>query len=193
MPSLRGLCGHQPSRHFSTPAASTTGQTRLKAVATGLVFATSLTVFATTATAAPQPKLNPQGELDAPARTAISFTHTPTGYSVGTPNENEARPGLSIVKLYIADYVFKHGTPEDKAKATVMIQRSDDNIASELYSRYPDSINATARAYGLNNTHGAPHWGNSTTSTRDTVTFLEAKKRETRLIQSSSPCAPPHQ
>lgn len=67
------------------------------------------------------------------------------------------------MKLYIADYMFKHGSPENKAKATQMIRTSDDAIASELYGRYPDSINATARYYGLANTHGASHWGNSTT------------------------------
>lgn len=143
-----------------------------------LLAAASLPTATATALAAPQPRLNPQGVIEAPARTQISFNHTATGFHAGTANENEARPGLSIVKLYIADYVFKHGSPEDKAKATQMIRTSDDAIASELYGRYPDSINATARDYGLANTHGASHWGNSTTSSRDTADFLAAKKRE---------------
>ncbi|MDO5030232.1 MAG: hypothetical protein Q4E11_06555 [Corynebacterium sp.] len=145
---------------------------------TGVIALTGLPLAAGNAAAAPQPKLNGQGTIDAPARTQISFDYTPTGTHFGTANENEARPGLSIVKLYIADYVYKHGTEADKAKATQMIRYSDDNIASELYGRYPNSINATASEYGLSNTHGAAHWGNSTTSSADTVKFLEAKKRE---------------
>lgn len=162
------------ARHRLTPRPSRAIRLGL----TGVIAVTSLPLAAGNVAAAPQPKLTPQGTIDAPGRTQISFTHTPTGAHYGTANENEARPGLSIVKLYIADYVFKHGTEADKAKATQMIRYSDDNIASELYGRYPDSINATAREYGLSNTHGAGHWGNSTTSSADTVKFLEAKKRE---------------
>ena len=162
------------ARHRLTPRPSRAIRLGL----TGVIAVTSLPLAAGNVTAAPQPKLTPQGTIDAPGRTQISFTHTPSGAHYGTANENEARPGLSIVKLYIADYVFKHGTEADKAKATQMIRYSDDNIASELYGRYPDSINATAREYGLSNTHGAGHWGNSTTSSADTVKFLEAKKRE---------------
>ncbi|WP_255468453.1 class A beta-lactamase-related serine hydrolase [Corynebacterium sp. LK29] len=162
------------ARHRLTPRPSRAIRMGL----TGVIAVTSLPLAAGNVAAAPQPKLTPQGTIDAPGRTQISFTHTPSGTHYGTANENEARPGLSIVKLYIADYVFKHGTEADKAKATEMIRYSDDNIASELYGRYPDSINATAREYGLSNTHDAGHWGNSTTSSADTVKFLEAKKRE---------------
>lgn len=165
------------ARHRLTPRPSRAIRMGL----TGVIAVTSLPLAAGNVAAAPQPKLTPQGTIDAPGRTQISFTHTPSGTHYGTANENEARPGLSIVKLYIADYVFKHGTEADKAKATEMIRYSDDNIASELYGRYPDSINATAREYGLSNTHGAGHWGNSTTSSADTVKFLEAKKRENPL------------
>ncbi|QPK83232.1 hypothetical protein G7Y29_10500 [Corynebacterium qintianiae] len=111
-------------------------------------------------------------------RTSITFTHTPTGNTVGTPNEHESRPGLSIVKLYIADYVYDHGTDADKADAFRMLQVSDDGIASALYERYPDSIDSTSRKYGLHDTHAAPHWGYSTTSTYDSTRYLEARKRD---------------
>lgn len=176
------------------PSASRIPRTSRLALAACLATA-SLPTVATGALAAPQPRLNPQGSIEAPARTQISFKHTPTGFHVGTVNENEARPGLSIVKLYIADYVFKHGSPQDKAKATQMIRVSDDAIASELYGSYPDSINATAREYGLTNTQGAAHWGDSTTSSRDTANFLAAKKRENPVdpvllaMKTSSPVA----
>ncbi|ALA68744.1 hypothetical protein [Corynebacterium lactis] len=36
------------------------------------------------------------------------------------------------MKLYIADYMFKHGSPENKAKATQMIRTPDDAIAPSI-------------------------------------------------------------
>ncbi|SDS36218.1 hypothetical protein [Corynebacterium timonense] len=113
-----------------------------------------------------------------PPRTAISFTHSPSGFQAGSPNQHEARSGLSIVKLYIADYVFDHGSAADHAAAVQMLRTSDDGIATALYTRYPDSIAATARKYGLRTTHAGAAWGASTTSTYDSAAFLEARKRD---------------
>lgn len=112
-----------------------------------------------------------------PSRTAITVDSPAVHAS--TANANEARPGLSTVKLYIADYALNHGdgSAEDRALAERAIRYSDDNAALQLYNKYPNSINATANNYGLSNTHGASHWGNSTTSTNDTAKFLEAKKK----------------
>lgn len=59
-----------------------------------------------------------------------------------------------------------------------MLRYSDDAIASQLYAKYPSSIAETTQKYGLADTHAAAHWGNSTTSTADSVKYLEAKKRE---------------
>ncbi|WKD60145.1 hypothetical protein CCICO_00410 [Corynebacterium ciconiae DSM 44920] len=148
------------------------------AVSTAVIASAAAPLLATSAAAAPVPRTNPNGTISAPGRTQISFEHTLTGFHAGTANEHESRPGLSIVKMYIADYVFTHGTPEEKAQATQMLRTSDDRIASQLYAKYPQSINATASAYGLRDTHGAAHWGNSTTSTADSVKYLEAKKRQ---------------
>ena len=57
----------------------------------------------------------PSGIADVPPQTALSFADTPSGTRVGTANQGEARPGLSIVKLYVADYMIRHGdgAPED--------------------------------------------------------------------------------
>lgn len=160
----------------------------------GAVIGAPIIAAAAPALAAPLPNVDGNGNLTAPARTQISL-NGPVGFHVGTANEHEARPGLSIVKLYIADYVYKHGAPEDQAKATRMIQHSDDAIASELYAKYPNSINATASAYGLENTNGAAHWGNSTTSSYDTAKFLAAKQQENpadpvlAAMQTASPVA----
>ncbi|RAV33724.1 hypothetical protein [Corynebacterium heidelbergense] len=150
---------------------------RRTAVATAAAAAAATMLGAPLADAAPTP-ITQNGMIPAPPRTQISFQNSVTGFHAGTANENESRPGLSIVKMYIADYVFAHGTPEDQAQATQMLRFSDDRIASQLYAKYPNSINDTAGAYGLNRTHGAAHWGNSTTSTADSVRYLEAKKHQ---------------
>lgn len=140
------------SQASTTRRLTTTG-------AVALAVTTATTLATAPASAAPRPVQDPQGSIVSPARTQISFTHSPTGFIAGTRNQHEARPGLSIVKLYIADYVFKHGTPADKARASEMIRTSSDAIASQLYRKYPQSIAATARTYGLRNTHSNAHWG----------------------------------
>ncbi|QIX53939.1 hypothetical protein [Rhodococcus sp. DMU1] len=98
--------------------------------------------------------------------------------STGTDNHTEARPGLSTVKLYIADYMLRHGdgSTRDRQLARQMIQDSDDHAASLAYAKYPQSIDATAAEFELSSTHGDHRWGISTTSTADTAAFLEAKK-----------------
>jgi hypothetical protein len=115
---------------------------------------------------------------DVPARTSISFQESRTGYRVGTANQHEARPGLSIVKLYIADHALRHGdgSEHEHALAERMIRYSDDGAANGLYAKYPDAIDATAAAYRLTSTRGAPNWGSAVTSTADIVAFLETKK-----------------
>ncbi|MDH2455570.1 hypothetical protein QDW14_03635 [Corynebacterium bovis] len=143
-----------------------------------VVAAVGVLVVPGTALAAPQPALDPSGAVAAPPRTQITVEHTPTGFHAGTANEHESRPALSLVKMYIADYVFTHGDPADRDAATQMLRFSDDATASRLYAKYPQSITDTAAAYGLTDTRAAAHWGNSTTSTADSVRYLEAKKRQ---------------
>lgn len=121
---------------------------------------------------------SPDGFDTVPDRTSLSFAHSPSGTRVGTANSAEARPGLSTVKLYVADYMLRHGdgSAEDRELGQRMIRDSDDGAASQAYAKYPHSIDAVASEYGLTATRGAAFWGNSSTSTADTVTFLEAKK-----------------
>lgn len=99
-------------------------------------------------------------------------------YNGGTANSGESRPGLSIVKLYIVDHALRHGdgSESDRALAERAIRASDDDAASQLYEKYPDSINATAREYGLGSTSGDAHWGYSNTSAADAAKFLRAKQ-----------------
>jgi hypothetical protein len=129
----------------------------------------------TVATAAPAPIDNFAG---VPGRTSISFVHSPTGLRVGTANQGEGRPALSVSKLYLVDHALRHGdgSAADRALSERAIRYSDDGAAEQLAGKYPGAIAATAAEYGLTATGGG-YWGSSSTSTADIVTFLEAKKR----------------
>ncbi|WP_068162565.1 hypothetical protein [Rhodococcus phenolicus] len=126
--------------------------------------------------AAPTPIPGPDGSVSAPARTQISFVSLPGGRT-GTANEHESRTAMSIVKLYLAEHVVRHGDPEDRGAAVEMIRASDDVIADRLSSKYPGAIEATISEFGLVDTYGSGYWGTATTSTYDMVTYLETKIR----------------
>lgn len=130
--------------------------------------------------AAPAQALPTPADLaDVPSRTALSYEHLPTGTYVGSAEDNSARPGLSTVKLYIADYVVRYGdgSARDRDLARRLIEVSDDGAASTLDNKYPQAISATAAEFGLTSTSRGSFWGSSYTSTADTVRFLAAKKR----------------
>lgn len=110
-------------------------------------------------------------------RTQVSVDHI-SGLHAGTPNENEARYSLSLTKLLIADYVFEHGTPADKAKASDMIIHSNDGLATELSNRYPTAIRSKASQYRMNSAVPASSWGNWRFSSADWSRYLTAKRKE---------------
>ncbi|MEV6430065.1 hypothetical protein [Nocardia sp. NPDC051463] len=125
------------------------------------------------------------GVLDAadpgvvPSRTAISFRSIVPGIEWGTANEHEMRTGLSMVKLYIVDYVLRHGdgSTSDRSLAERMIRDSDDGAAELIAAKYPQAIDAVAAEYGLTGTKAGANWGMSYTSTADVATFLHIKQR----------------
>lgn len=89
----------------------------------------------------------------------LSYTRLPDGYHVGTATERFARPALSLIKLYIADYVLEHGTVKQRAQAIEMIKASDDETAEKLYEAYPQAIDDVADKYGLLSTRSNESWG----------------------------------
>ena len=114
------------------------------------------------------------GSLTVPERTQIAVG-TPLG-PIGTPDMHEARPALSIVKLYMVDYIWQHGDGTDTADLERMIKASDDAAAQRMWDKYgPESVSAPAEAYGLTSTWPGDNWGTSYTSTADVTTFLNAK------------------
>ncbi|MFE6864732.1 hypothetical protein [Nocardia sp. NPDC057668] len=124
--------------------------------------------------AAPEP---PQVEV--PPRTSISVRSVVPGVQWGTANERESRGGLSIVKLYMADYALRHGdgSEEDKRLGERMIRYSDDGAADAMAAKYPQAIDAVAAEYQLSATQGSGGWAVSSTSTADVSDFLAAKMR----------------
>lgn len=111
----------------------------------------------------------------------VSFTRLSDGWHTGTATERYARPALSLIKLYIADYVLRYGRPTDKLAAVEMIRSSDDDLADELWERYPRAIDVTARDYGLLSTRSDEKWGYSVTSTYDVVSFIRQKLETDRM------------
>ncbi|MBV7295146.1 hypothetical protein KRX51_04330 [Corynebacterium sp. TAE3-ERU12] len=144
-------------------------------------FIVALTVFGCALTGAitpaparavPLPNLDQAGNLRAPAQTQITVAYFPAGLRVGTANQHEPRPGLSMVKLYIGHYIVREGNALDIPAVRQMIRASDDQIATRLYKKYPQSIKRIAEDYGLSDTKAGASWGVSRTSSYDLVTFL---------------------
>lgn len=104
--------------------------------------------------------------------TQYTFLRLSDGYHKGSPTERYARPALSLIKLYIAQYVLEQGDGADVAEALEMIRSSDDSAADDLFARYPDSIEWIATKYGLLSTRPNYAWGYSVTSTYDVVRFI---------------------
>lgn len=91
---------------------------------------------------------------------------------MGSATEHQPRYALSLIKLYIATYVLERGSFEDKYVALDMISDSSDESAGKLFEKYPRSIDAIAKEYGLESTSAGEDWGHSMTSTYDVVRFI---------------------
>ncbi|AZA10981.1 hypothetical protein CGERO_03305 [Corynebacterium gerontici] len=121
-------------------------------------------------------KFEPKADL---GTSQLTYLDLRNGTHKGSTNERFSRPSLSLSKLYIAQYVFEHGSEDEQDLAQQMIQTSDDEIADELFDAYPNSIDKIAKQYKLKSTsQQGQRWGYSVTSTYDVVQFLLAILRE---------------
>ncbi|MEX3551319.1 hypothetical protein VVS03_02935 [Corynebacterium sp. LK2537] len=102
----------------------------------------------------------------------LTYVRLSDGMHMATANERESRPALSLIKLYIAEYVVENGKPEEQFEALDMVANSSDESAEELYEKYPDSIEDVAERYSLKSTQPDKRWGYSTTSTFDVASFV---------------------
>lgn len=109
---------------------------------------------------------------------SAAFINLRTGEYEGTGSARIARPGLSLTKLYIAEYVLQHGSDEDKYTALRMLADSSDAAAQELYEKFPMSVDEVARQYELYSTRGGQRWGDSMTSAYDVAYFVGSLLRE---------------
>lgn len=96
------------------------------------------------------------------------------GNSLGTANQHESRPALSLAKLYLGYWVLRHGEPGDQARVENMIRFSEDATATDLDRKYPDAIASILRDYQLGDSHYSGYWGTTTTSAADIARFLES-------------------
>ena len=103
---------------------------------------------------------------------SITYYRIETGMHMGSPTEHQPRYALSLIKLYLAAYVLEPGSFEDKYLALDMIADSSDESAGKLFEKYPRSIDAIAKDYGLDSTSAGEDWGHSMTSTYDVVRFI---------------------
>ncbi|QGU06703.1 hypothetical protein COCCU_03770 [Corynebacterium occultum] len=108
----------------------------------------------------------------------VTYISLSEDYHAGTATERFARPALSLIKLYLADYVLKNGTTAERFAALDMISSSSDETAEELHRKYPEAIDETAAEYELLSTRSNERWGYSLTSTYDVVTFIAALLEE---------------
>ncbi|MDY6049859.1 MAG: hypothetical protein SPI77_04785 [Corynebacterium sp.] len=135
------------------------------------------------AAASPVVKIGPDGEIHPQVRTAMAFTYSPTGWHTGSANEHDPMAAVSLVKLYIADYVLEKGTAKDKQMAVEMLQTSNDMYADYLHALYPEAIRTTLAKYHLEDSIDTGYWGTMMTSAYDIVSYLEqAKKKNSPVI-----------
>lgn len=102
----------------------------------------------------------------------LTYVNLDSGQHIGSVSERFVSSSLSLSKLYIADYVFDHGTKRERAYAMMMISSSSDMLADRLYAKYPQSIKETAKKYSLQSTFDEDRWGYSHTSSFDVVSFI---------------------
>ncbi|MFF2645552.1 serine hydrolase [Streptomyces niveus] len=92
-------------------------------------------------------------------------------------------PTASVVKLGILAALLLHTqdtgrepTPQERASAAVMIERSDNDAATELLKVVggPGGLDAAHRRLGLRQSVARPDWGLTRTTAADQLALLEA-------------------
>ncbi len=123
-------------------------------------------------------------QTDVSIRAAEALTAQVLARTAGNELADRPFPTASLVKLFIAADVLHRArtgavtlTPADRAELEVMIRRSNDPAASDLWVRFngAQAVRDVAVRYGLTNT--APprrwgQWGETTTSANDLARFL---------------------
>ncbi|MDO5029363.1 MAG: hypothetical protein Q4E11_02125 [Corynebacterium sp.] len=130
----------------------------------------------------PRMNVNGEGRIQTNPRTQMSVSYSPIGVGYSTDEDQRPLPALSLIKLYIGQYVLEHGAAADAKRVEKMVSRSDDDLAAEFYELYPESVDSIAAEYGLFSTFGGQKWGVSRTTAADVVSFIS----QLRLRDSDS-------
>jgi hypothetical protein len=130
----------------------------------------------------PRMNVNGEGLIQTDPRTQMSVSYSPIGVGYSTDEDQRPLPALSLIKLYIGQYVLEHGAAADAKRVEKMVSRSDDDLAAEFYELYPESVDSIAEEYGLFSTFGGEKWGVSRTTASDVVSFIS----QLRLRDSDS-------
>ncbi|WP_297454269.1 hypothetical protein [uncultured Corynebacterium sp.] len=120
----------------------------------------------------PRVNLNDTGLIETDSRTQMAVSYSPVGVGYSSQASQRPLPALSLIKLYIGQYVLDNGTADDVKQVEKMISRSDDDLAADFYRKYPLSVDSIATEYGLYNTSGGEKWGVSKTTAEDVVAFV---------------------
>lgn len=120
----------------------------------------------------PHMNLDAAGLIDINRRTQMAVSYEPVGVAYSSQSSQRPLPALSLIKLYIGQYVLEYGAPGDAEQVGSMISRSDDDVAAGFYQRYPESVDTIASEYGLFNTSSGAKWGVSRTTAEDVVSFI---------------------
>lgn len=93
------------------------------------------------------------------------------GTSVSNRNARTRYPALSLSKLFIGYWLLQNTTGYEE-QVRLMVELSDDGVASAMDRMFPQAIPEIAAQFGLVDTSRNGFWGNSTTTAVDMVVFL---------------------
>jgi len=104
------------------------------------------------------------------------------GYTFGTRDLDTEIPGLSLVKMLMADWVLENEHPGTKTQALLrrMIVYSDDSAADEVWETFgTKTISEQIDEYGLRDTElDSEGWGYTHTTLADLTTFVSTLRAE---------------
>lgn len=133
----------------------------------------------------PEFKIPRSALLRAPERSMV-VVRVP-GYTFGTKNSGDPIPGLSLIKMLMADWVLENREPdaEEIARLKRMIVDSNDQSADIIWAKYGEKmITDQVRTYHLEDTKPEDHrWGYTRSSLPDLALFVSTL----RAVNPGSP------
>ena len=128
----------------------------------------------------PEFKIPRPERLRAPER-SIVVVRVP-GHTFGTKNSGDPVPGLSLIKMLMADWVLSNRDPDSDeiVRLRRMIVDSNDESADKIWEKYGEKmITEQVRKYHLQDTKPEDHrWGYTKSSLPDLALFVSTLRAE---------------